>query len=68
VELHVSDSISLKYSLQVGSVAQSVTVEGGAPRVETTSSEIGGLVNSKKIEDLPLNGRNYFDLSCCKRV
>jgi hypothetical protein len=63
VELHVSDSISLKFSLQVGSVAQSVTVEGGAPLVETTSSEIGGLVNSEKIEDLPLNGRNYIDLS-----
>lgn len=63
VELHVSEVIRLKFSLQVGSVAQSVTVEGGAPLVETTSSEIGGLVNSKQIEDLPLNGRNYIDLS-----
>ena len=63
VELHVSDVISLNFSLQVGSVSQSVTVEGGAPLVETTSSEIGGLVNSKEIEDLPLNGRNYIDLS-----
>jgi carboxypeptidase family protein len=63
VELHVSDAISLNFSLQVGSAAQSVTVEGGASLVETTSSEIGGLVNSRKIEDLPLNGRNYIDLS-----
>ena len=63
VELHVSDVISVNFSLQVGSVDQSVTVEGGAPLVQTTSSEIGGLVNSKKIEDLPLNGRNYIDLS-----
>ena len=63
VELHVSDVISLNFSLQVGSMSQSVTVEGGAPLVETTSSEIGGLVNSKEIEDLPLNGRNYIDLS-----
>jgi hypothetical protein len=63
VELHVSDVIRLNFSLQVGSMAQSLIVEGGAPLVETTSSQIGGLVNSKEIEDLPLNGRNYIDLS-----
>jgi hypothetical protein len=63
VELHVSDVIRLNFSLQVGSVAESATVEGGALLVETTSSEIGGLITSKQIEDLPLNGRNYIDLS-----
>ena len=63
VELHVSDVISLNFSLQVGSATQSVIVEGGAPLVETTSSEIAGLVNGKEIGDLPLNGRNYIDLS-----
>jgi hypothetical protein len=63
VELHVSDVISLNFLLQVGSAAESVTVKGGAPLVETTSSEMGGLVNSRQIEDLPLNGRNYIDLS-----
>ena len=63
VELHVSDVISLNFSLQVGSDSQSVTVEGGAPLVGTTSGSIGGLVSGKQIEDLPLNGRNYIDLS-----
>jgi hypothetical protein len=63
VELYVSDVTSLNFSLQVGSVTQSVIVEGGAPLVETTSSEMGGLINSKEIEELPLNGRNYIDLT-----
>jgi len=63
VELHVSDVLSLNFSLQIGSVTQSVTVEGGAPLVETTSSAIAGLVNRKQIEELPLNGRNYIDLT-----
>jgi hypothetical protein len=63
VELHVSDVISLNFSLQVGLVTQTMTVEGGAPLVETTSSAMGGLVNRKQIQDLPLNGRNYIDLS-----
>ncbi len=63
VELHVSEVISLNFSLQTGLVTQTMTVEGGASLVETTSSEMGGLVNRKQIEDLPLNGRNYIDLS-----
>src|SRR3984957_3416948 len=63
VELHVSDVINLNFSLQVGSVDQRAIVEGGAPLVETTSSQMGGLVNNKEMEDLPLNGRNYIDLS-----
>ena len=63
VDLHVSDVVRLNFSLQVGSIAQSLIVVGGAPLVETTSSQIGGLVNSKEIKDLPLNGRNYIDLS-----
>jgi hypothetical protein len=63
VELHVSDVITLNFPLQVGSVTQAVTVEGGAPMVETTASSLGGLVNDAQIADLPLNGRNYIDLS-----
>jgi hypothetical protein len=63
VELHVSDVIRLNFSLKVGPEANSITVEGGAPLVGTTSGEISGLVNSQQIEDLPLNGRNYIDLS-----
>src|ERR1700731_66562 len=63
VELHVSDVINLNFSLQVGLVTQTMTVEGGAPLVEATSSAMGGLVNRKQIQDLPLNGRNYIDLS-----
>jgi hypothetical protein len=53
----------LNFSLQLGLVTQTMTVEGGAPVVETTSSAMGGLVNRKQIQDLPLNGRNYIDLS-----
>ena len=63
VELHVADIVALNFSLQVGSTTQTVTVEGGAPLVETSSSALGGLVNEQKMSELPLNGRNYVDLS-----
>src|ERR1700733_5742260 len=41
VELHVSDVISLNFSLRVGLVTQHLIVEGGAPLVETPSSAMG---------------------------
>lgn len=50
-------------TLQVGSVNQTVSVTGEAPLVDTTTSSLGGLVDSQRMTDLPLNGRNYIDLS-----
>jgi hypothetical protein len=50
-------------TLQIGSVSQTVEVTGEAPLVDTTTSSLGGLVDSQKISELPLNGRNYIDLS-----
>jgi len=50
-------------SLQIGSVSQTVEVTGEAPLVNTTTSSLGGLVDSQRMTDLPLNGRNYIDLS-----
>ena len=38
-------------------------VTGEAPLVNTTTSALGGLVDEQKMADLPLNGRNYMDLS-----
>ena len=49
--------------MEVGSATQEVTVTGEAPLVNTTESSLGGLVNDQQIADLPLNGRNYIDLT-----
>jgi hypothetical protein len=63
VELHVASEVSIDFTLQVGEVSQTITVSGGAPMVNTTSSSLGGLVGPKQIQDLPLNGRNYIALT-----
>lgn len=63
LQLHAADNIEMNFALQVGSVSQSVTVTGEAPVVNTTTSSLGGLVSDEKIADLPLNGRNFIDLS-----
>jgi hypothetical protein len=63
VTLHVQDALAIDFEMAVGPVTQVVPVQCGAPLVDTTSSALGGLVNHNEIEDLPLNGRNYIDLS-----
>lgn len=49
------NSISiLEVSLQVGGAAESVTVDASAPSLQTESSEIGGVITTKQVTDLPL--------------
>ncbi len=49
--------------LKVGEVSEEVVVTGDAPLVETFSSTVGGLVDERGIQDLPLNGRSYEQLA-----
>ncbi|MCX6587039.1 MAG: TonB-dependent receptor [Acidobacteria bacterium] len=50
-------------ALQLGAVSESVTVTGGAQLVETTTATLSGVVENKRIIDLPLNGRNVYSLA-----
>jgi hypothetical protein len=61
--LEVAQEIVANAVLEVGSSQQEVTVTAEAPLVNTTSGSLGGLVTEERIADLPLNGRNYVDLT-----
>lgn len=50
-------------ALEVGQRTDSVTVTGEARLVEATASSLSSLVDSKTIEELPLNGRDYVQLA-----
>src|SRR5208337_3716217 len=63
VEIHVQTRVALNFSLQLGSVSETVTVLSEAPQLQTQSAEMGGVVNSKAVNDLPLNGRVYAQLA-----
>jgi hypothetical protein len=63
ITLTVSQEVVLNFALEVGAQTQQVVVQAEAPQVDTTNSTLGGLVNEQKIDDLPLNGRNYIDLT-----
>jgi Carboxypeptidase regulatory-like domain/TonB dependent receptor-like, beta-barrel len=63
VLLQVGDTVVLDLTLKVGGVGETVTVMGNAaPLLETGSSSLGEVVNSRTIESLPLNGRNTMQL------
>jgi hypothetical protein len=61
--LNVAQQLVANSTLQVGAATQEVTVTGEAPVINTTTSSVGGLVNDQQISELPLNGRNYTDLT-----
>jgi Carboxypeptidase regulatory-like domain len=60
--LHVQDALEVNFEMVPGSSSESVTVQGGAPLLDTESSTIGTVVEQRKANELPLNGRNVFNL------
>jgi len=62
IELHVQDILSLNFQLEIGSVAESVTVEGGTPLLNTESAVVSTVVDRKYVENIPMNGRSLQDL------
>ena len=60
--LHVQDALEINFEMVLGSASESVTVRGGAPLLDTESSSMGTVVEQRKANELPLNGRNVFNL------
>lgn len=63
VELRVEDVLRIDLILQVGQMTETVAVEATAPIVSTDSSTLGGVVDNKTVTELPLNGRDFNQLS-----
>ena len=62
IVLQVASNPVLPVTLQLGDLAETVSVEASAPLVETRNPSIGGVIENERIEELPLNGRNSADL------
>jgi hypothetical protein len=64
VVLVVGQTVTLDVGLGVGTLSEVVDVDGvQAPLVQTVTSVVGGVVNEREIEKLPLNGRNFLELA-----
>jgi len=62
VTLHVQDALAIDFDLAVGSVAETVTVEAGAPEMNTESAAVSTVIDRTFVENLPLNGRSFQTL------
>lgn len=62
VALRVSDRVQLTMTLQPGDIKETVTVSGETPLIETASTTLGGIIESRQVRDLPLNGRDPTEL------
>ncbi|HWR16890.1 MAG TPA: carboxypeptidase regulatory-like domain-containing protein [Terriglobales bacterium] len=62
VHLAANQNVHVNFDLKVGSTEQSLTVEAGITLVDTRESQIATTVEQTRIQDLPLNGRNAYDL------
>jgi hypothetical protein len=63
IVVKVNDQLEIDVTLEVGSAQQEViNVEANAVQVQTESTQLGDVIDSKKMLALPLNGRSYIDL------
>ena len=62
VLLTVGDTVRLDFTMDVGGVAETIQVQAHAPLVNTEEGRLSYLVDEKRVAELPLNGRNAFQL------
>ena len=62
VRLAASETARVNFSLEVGPVGEKVTVEAQTPQVETEQGRVSGVIETQKLKEMPLNGRNMYNL------
>jgi hypothetical protein len=63
IEVGVDQRVRINIKHEVGAMTESVSVTADTPLLQTSSSELGTTVTNQQIEALPLNGRNFVNLT-----
>jgi hypothetical protein len=63
ISVTVGSDVAVNFAMTVGAVSEKVEVTAEAAQVDTSSSALGGFVNSATIRELPLNGRDWLQLA-----
>ena len=63
IEVNVQSRAAVDFSLKLGQTNEVVEVSSASPILQTETADVGGVVQSQQINDLPLNGRRYSDLA-----
>jgi hypothetical protein len=61
--LRVDERARVDMSMEIGDMTQHVTVQAAAATIETDNANIGEVIETKKVLDLPLNGRSFYQLA-----
>jgi hypothetical protein len=62
ITVQLNATVNYEITLEVGSSAESVEVTAAPPPVDTTTTQLGAVVNTRAVENLPLNQRNTYQL------
>jgi|HubBroStandDraft_6_1064221.scaffolds.fasta_scaffold18062_2 hypothetical protein len=62
INIEVQQSARIDVSMQLGAVNQTVEVTGETPLLQTTTTSLGQVIDETQVDQLPLNGRNVFNL------
>src|SRR5262245_58593983 len=62
VDLGVAQTAVIDFRLSIGAVAESLTVTGAAPLIETARVSVGQVMAERTVQEIPLNGRHFVDL------
>jgi hypothetical protein len=63
LKLDVAMTVTKNLQLQVGQVTERVEITADSAAIETATTSIGQVINDKTVQDIPLNGRHFVDLS-----
>src|SRR5262249_40213056 len=62
VILQIQDAVAIDFEFALGAVSETITVEAGAPLINTESGTVSTVVDRGFAENLPLNGRSFQNL------
>jgi len=60
--LEVNQNVTQDFTLKVGAATETVTVSSSSELLDSTSTTLGNVVETRTVEDLPLNGRSFTSL------
>ncbi len=63
VVISVADVREVNVRLETGAITETVSVEANPNAVKTVGAEIAGLISGEQVRELPLNGRNFMQLT-----
>ncbi len=63
VRLEVQQTMRIDCAMSVGSITETVEVNAAAILIQSEKTEVGQVIDSKRILEMPLNGRNYLELA-----